>query len=98
MNDQNKRLIDVTISDLENLIRTIVREEIFRINGQAKELQDQEFVNIKEASKLIRYSTSSIYRKVCERTIPFHKVGAKRIVFKPKELFEWVGSQRLKKK
>lgn len=77
----DKRLIDVTMSELKILIRTVIREEILRINGPTKELQDEEFVNIKEASKLIRYSTSSIYRKVSERTIPFHKVGAKRIVF-----------------
>ena len=94
----DKRLIDVTMSELESLIRTVIKEEISRLNGPTRELQDEEFVNIKEASKLIRYSTSSIYRKVCERTIPFHKVGPKRIVFKPKELIDWVGNKRLKKK
>ena len=95
---EDKRLIDVTMSELESLLRAVIKEEILRINGPAKELQDEEFVNIKEASKLIRYSTSSIYRNVCERKIPFHKVGEKRIVFKPNELIDWVGNKRLKKK
>lgn len=94
MNSENKRIIDVTTVDLENLIRPIIREEISRINGKERELQDEEFINIKEASKLIRYSVSSIYRKVCERTIPFHKIGSKRIVFKPKELLEWIETGR----
>lgn len=51
---EDKRLIDVTMSELESLIRTVIREEILRLNGRAKELQDEEFVNIKEASILIR--------------------------------------------
>lgn len=62
---EDKRLIDVTMLELESLLRTVIREEVLRINGAAKDLQDEEFVNIKEASKLIRYSASSICRKVC---------------------------------
>jgi hypothetical protein len=35
---EDKRLIDVTMSELESLIKTAIREEISRINGPAKEL------------------------------------------------------------
>lgn len=48
---EDKRLIDIKISELESLIRAVVKEEILLINSASKELQDEEFVNIKGALK-----------------------------------------------
>lgn len=55
----------------------------------------EEFVGIKEASKLIRYSVPSIYRKVRQKAIPFYRVGRRKIVFKPSELSEWITGKKV---
>lgn len=80
--------------EVEDLIRRIIREESTQSKQSVANLADQEFLNIREASKFIKYSVSSLYRKISERAIPFHKVGEKRVAFKPSELIAWVESNR----
>ncbi|AWG25808.1 helix-turn-helix domain-containing protein [Flavobacterium kingsejongi] len=55
----------------------------------------EELLNIKEASKLLNLSVSTIYSKVCKREIPFNKQG-KRIYFYRHELMKWIKSGRVK--
>lgn len=94
MNESYKRLIDMNEGEIENLIRRIIREEFIPNPVSQISLADQEFLTIKQASQFIKYSVSSLYRKISERAIPFHKIGQKRVAFKPGELVEWVKSHR----
>lgn len=80
--------------EIESLIRRVIREESNAGSVSKVNLADQEFLTIKQASQFIKYSVSSLYRKISERAIPFHKIGQKRVAFKPGELVEWVKSHR----
>lgn len=84
--------------EIENLIRRVIREETNASKKVDNNLADQEFLNIKQASQFIKYSVSSLYRKISERAIPFHKVGEKRVAFRPDELVEWVRNGRSSKR
>lgn len=84
--------------EIENLIRRVIREETNASKKVDNNLADQEFLNIKQASQFIKYSVSSLYRKISERAIPFHKVGEKRVAFRPNELVDWVKNGRNNKR
>jgi excisionase family DNA binding protein len=59
-----------------------------------RENQDEP-LDIQEASKLLNLSVSTIYSKVCKREIPVNKQG-KRIYFYRHELMKWIKSSRVK--
>ena len=98
MNIPYKRLIDLNEGELESLLRRVLREENENKKTSDSNLADQEFLNIRQASQFIKYSVSSLYRKISERAIPFHKIGEKRVAFKPNELVEWVKNGRSSKR
>jgi excisionase family DNA binding protein len=90
MDTQFKRLIDMDNCEIENLLRKVVREELNEQKSNPLNQQHEEFIDIKAASALIKYSKVSIYRHVHNRTIPFEKVGEKKLLFRPADLIEWV--------
>jgi excisionase family DNA binding protein len=63
----------------------------FSVTGGDKD----ELLNIKEASKLLNLSVSTISSKVCKREIPFNKQG-KNIYFYRSKLMKWIKSGRVK--
>jgi excisionase family DNA binding protein len=79
-----KKLYD-KLDHLEKLIERI---------SPTGENQD-ELLNIEEASKLLNLSVSTIYSKVCKREVPVNKQG-KRIYFYRHELMKWIKSGRIK--
>lgn len=68
---ENKRVIDITTSELVDLIRMVLKEEKRGSKYDIAGLLCEEFIYIKDASKLIRYSVPSIYRKVRQKAIRF---------------------------
>ena len=73
---------------LEHLEKLITRISIVEEN-------EEELLNIQEASKLLNLSVSTIYSKVSKREIPVNKQG-KRIYFYRHELMKWIKSGRVK--
>lgn len=59
------------------------------------EENQNELLNIQEASKLLNLSVSTIYSKVCKREIPVNKQG-KRFFFFRHELMQLIKSGRVK--
>ena len=53
----------------------------------------EKYFTIDELSKLIHLSTSTIYKYVCARRIPFIKVSNKHLLFSEKEIEEWLAAK-----
>ncbi len=49
----------------------------------------QNLINIGQAADLLGLKVKTIYTYVCQRRIPFVKLGA-RVLFEPEELEKWV--------
>lgn len=50
---------------------------------------DMDYIGIKEACKILNFTTPTLYSKVCRREIPFYKKG-NRLYFSKSELLEWI--------
>ncbi|PJJ07835.1 excisionase family DNA binding protein [Flavobacterium sp. 1] len=86
--DQIPIMMNKLHKKLEHLEKLILK---ISVTGEDKD----ELLNIKETSKLLNLSVSTIYSKVCKREIPFNKQG-KRIYFYRHELMKWIKSGRIK--
>ena len=80
--DQIPVMMNKIHDKLEHLEKLILRISIGEEN-------ENEILNIQEASKLLNLSLSTIYSKVCKREIPVNKQG-KRIYFYRHELMKWI--------
>jgi len=52
-------------------------------------MNEKKFLDIDELAEYIHLSKSSLYKRVCYRTIPFVKVGT-RTVFVREQIDQWV--------
>ena len=86
--DQIPVMMNKIHDKLEHLEKLIVRISNVEENKE-------EVLNIREASKLLNLSVSTIYSKVCKREIPVNK-QCKRIYFYRHELMQWIKSGRVK--
>ena len=86
--DQIPVMMNKIHDKLEHLEKLILRISIVEEN-------ENEILNIQEASKLLNLSVSTIYSKVCKRELPVNKQG-KRIYFYRHELMKWIKSGRVK--
>ena len=86
--DQIPVMMNKIHDKLEHLEKLILRIYIVEEN-------ENEILNIQEASKLLNLSVSTIYNKVCKREIPVNKQG-KRIYFFRHELMKWIKSGHVK--
>jgi excisionase family DNA binding protein len=50
----------------------------------------KKFLNMNELAEYIGMSKSFIYKRVCNKTIPFRKLGDRRTVFVTEEIDQWV--------
>lgn len=74
----------MTTEELIAEIRAIVRQEM--------KSQPKEFLTVKEAAELTRFSKGTIYNMVQERKIPFIKPEGK-LLFVYDDLVEWLTSK-----
>jgi len=74
--------INERLSAIENILQDI------KNNPSASSESDQ-LLNVGDAAKLLSLSKVSIYRKVSERSIPFHKLSG-RLYFLEDELIKHV--------
>jgi excisionase family DNA binding protein len=92
-----QELIVTTQTDLQNLIRSLIRNEFERFqNNTPVPIRTQpEFITVEQASQLLNLAVSTIYGHVNKRTIPHIKQG-KRLYFQRTELTQWLmsGSRR----
>ncbi len=90
-----KRIIDLTVADLEPIIYGMVKKALGDSNSSAEVINGEKYLDINEASAVVRLSKPSLYRLVGNRKIPFYRSGRK-LVFKMKELMDWIEKSRKK--
>lgn len=81
-------------TELSEIIQQAVLLGLQNVNSTlpvatASGLDLKEYLNVSEAADYTRLAKQTIYQKVSMRTIPFIKKGG-RVVFKRKELQEWM--------
>ncbi|MGN6804056.1 MAG: helix-turn-helix domain-containing protein [Ginsengibacter sp.] len=76
------------ISEMKHLLKNLLHKE-------SLQKTEDEFITVKDASLLTKYSPPSIYRLCKQKEIPHHKQGNK-ILFKKDELISWLNDGRQK--
>lgn len=99
MKELNKQLpfAALTVGQVDELFCQYVERIKAAAIAAVPENKPKEALNIDEALALLAelaYPTTkaNIYQRVAKRTIPYQKVGNKRLVFSRSELTEWVQS------
>ena len=81
MNIDNKRFVDLTWIDVKPHIKSLIIEIAGESNNHLAE--DNDILNITEASELLNISVATIYTYTHKKLIPFYKTG-KKLIFKMK--------------
>jgi len=62
---------------------------------QKQNLQQNEFLTLKEASDYLQLSKSCLYKMTSKKELPFYAPGGKKIYFKRVELNNWILSSKV---
>ena len=85
----DKRVIDLTISELQELLGDTIKNSASSLNQSQPESQD--LIPIEECMKITNLARQTIYGLVCERKIPFIKrKGSRKLFFSRKALISWI--------
>lgn len=82
---------------IEHLINLMSIQVEHQIEAESPQSNDEDEIDIKQASNLLKKSPSTIYRYTCYRSIPYYKVG-NSLRFRKSELLEWIKAQNAKAK
>lgn len=81
---------------VEHLINLMsVQVEHQKENEYSRSTENNDEIDIKQASILLKKSQSTIYRYTCHNIIPFYKIG-NSLRFRKTELIEWIKAQNIK--
>ena len=83
-------IIVTTPSELEGIISRAIS---LALQGQSPQTE-LNFIPIEEAALMVNLAKNTLYGMVGRREIPFYKRG-KKLYFKPAELREWIGSNKV---
>lgn len=89
------RLIDVTLEQLQGLIRNTVQQCIIDTLPKQPQPEKDELLTIKQAANFLSLTVPTIYTKVSKSELPFMK-RSKRLYFSKKELTEYLKKGRVK--
>ncbi len=88
--DEQKSFNGETLKNLELLNKQI--SEL--ISVQRKLVSGYDYINANELAELLGESIKTVYARVHNRQIPFYKPGGKLLLFKLKEIQDWIQSGR----
>ncbi len=103
MSDQNlskMKILQTEIDrDFELVIENCLRRVLSETNNQVRPIENQEsdLCSVKEAAKILGYTTSTVYSKTSKKAIPFIKQG-KMLRFSKTDLNAWINSGKKKTK
>ncbi len=80
----------LTEDEIENLVERITNNLKKSYESQNR-IQENEFLTIDEAAKLVKLSKPTLYGLVHKKSIPYSKKG-KRLYFQKSELLDWIKS------
>lgn len=87
------KVILTTQDELEQIVQTSIRKVLSE--QQTVKTDRDEWFNIQQAATFLGLAVQTIYQKVCELEIPFHKKG-KKLWFLKSELDNWLRDGRQK--
>lgn len=82
----------MTKEEFKSLLKATITEVLSQIKNEGKD--EDQLLNVKEASLFLGLAVATLYEKTSERLIPHYKQG-KKIVFKKSELIKWIESRRI---
>ena len=85
-----KQFFMLTEDEIENLVERITNNLKKSYESQNR-IQENEFLTIDEAAKLVKLSKPTLYGLVHKKSIPYSKKG-KRLYFQKSELLDWIKS------
>jgi len=89
-------LISFPVEDFQTIVFDVVKECLTLHSPVAKSSnQENDVIDIREASLYLGLAIPTIYAKVSERIIPHSKVG-KKLFFSRKDLLAWIQNGRRK--
>jgi excisionase family DNA binding protein len=86
--------LSMSIDDLEDLFRKVIREEIVKTNQPIDPNKD--VLDFDEALNYTGFSDSYMYKLTSGRKIPHYKPTGRKIFFKREELDKWLLENRVK--
>ena len=84
--NQTDNIFQLTIGDLQSIVRNSVRDELSSHNQPQKE---EKVLNSKEAASVLNISLPTLHKWKKEGSVPFHRKGG-RIYFVESELVECI--------
>ena len=90
---KNQILIQLEPIELENLVKNAI-SDYFRENPISSTQGENSMMTISEAAQFLNCSIPTIYAKVSQKKIPFHKQG-KRLYFTKSGLVEWIKGKEM---
>ncbi|WP_259069245.1 helix-turn-helix domain-containing protein [Mucilaginibacter sp. X4EP1] len=78
---------------VEKILSIVLQMEKILQNGQQREEDPSDLLDVTQAAAFLNLSVSTIYTKVCRGEIPALKPG-RRLYFDKKALVEWIKSAR----
>lgn len=100
---ENQILNELLKDSIASIVHEAVSEVIDKItqeklnNNYNQLVIEDEFIEVKEASKITKLKVNTLYDYVKKRIIPHIKVSRK-ILFNKSELIEWLNSKRVRTK
>jgi excisionase family DNA binding protein len=88
--DEQKRINSETLRNLELLNKQV--SEL--VNIQRKVVSGYDYINAHELAEMLGESIKTIYGRVYNKQIPYYKPGGKVLLFKVKEIQQWIESGR----
>jgi len=89
------RLIDVTLEQLQSLIKNTVQQCIADALPEQNRPEKDELLTVQQAADFLNLTVPTIYTKVSKNELPFMK-RSKRLYFSKKELTEYLKKGRVK--
>jgi excisionase family DNA binding protein len=83
------------LDEMETLIERSCRKVINEHKNVDSVIDEDKFIGIKDAAKLLNLTVPSVYTMVHKRQIPFYK-RRQKLYFKRSELLEWINAGRRK--
>ena len=91
---ENVFLTQLSVPEIRGIIREELRSVILEEKGaQPRNIEETNFQNIHEISKMIDLAVPTIYGLVHRRKIPHIKRG-KKLLFEKKLIMEWLANYR----
>lgn len=90
----------VTHDNLPQAVEHLINLMSVQVEHQGEvelpQTNNEDEIDIKQASILLKKSPSTIYRYTCNRSIPFYKIG-NSLRFRKTELMQWIMDQNAKR-